>query len=774
MPKNARARRVRRRLIAGVALTTVVSAGSATAAVADAATPSTPASPGGPKSPITSPWTGPGTTPTPPPASTPSPSPSPSPTSKPTPPPSHPKAGAGHFDNALIATTALVYAGRWGGQACLDAHQYATGQCREFVDCVVYLATGGKIWPVDGGGSYQASFAAAGAVPVAAADAAEGDIIQIGDHDDSSPLHTAIVLENRGNGTFTVVDSNFVGWPTTPELVGVHDWTPPAGAQIWRLGAVTTAQHTADGRKTPAAGSTKGSGGATGSGIQDPATAALLAPPPAPSLSTGTVNGLASGVIAVRAADADPRHPSTHMRYWIDGKPADAAVTTAGTAQLQLDTTKLADGPHQLSAQAITASGAISVLTAPTTITVANHQLTVAVAAPNAPLLTGTVPLAVGAAPAGDLDKTTLTIDGVAAPSQPAAVTGALNVDTTTLTAGPHVVSVAVTNHEGQTATWGPVTITVTGAATGLRAVLPSATAGHQDLVAVDAAGRLVRYAWRADATFGTPEALAEGFGDVSTLVVGHFVGAAGDATQARGAQLLAVHKDGSAHVYGFDATGKLLDQGTITGPSWGTFTRLAVGRFTKSGGSSLVGIDKDGHAQLITVAADGKSAKTEGLSVDPELGGAATVITEARVGGTDRLLAVSASGAVSAFVFDAEHGFVKVKNDKSDKTDKAVKDAKDPKDAKSTTTGKSVADAKPEPLVQLPAPAAAPVLGTFGATGPQVLVTGTDGQTWVLSAAQPDQPSQGIVFNQHDAAPTAAPAVPAKPGQRRISVVPN
>jgi hypothetical protein len=64
--------------------------------------------------------------------------------------------------------------------------------------------------------------------------------------------------------------------------------------------------------------------------------------------------------------------------------------------------------------------------------------------------------------------------------------------------------------------------------------------------------------------------------------------------------------------------------------------------------------------------------------------------------------------------------------------------------------------------------------LGTFAGTGPQVLVTGADGQTWVLSATQPDQPSRGIVFNEHDAAPKPAPAAPAKQGQRRLSVTPN
>ena len=755
MSKNARARRVRRRPIAGVALTTVVSAGSATAAVADSGPSSTPTAPGGPASPITTPWSTPVKTPTPSPDKTTTTS---SPTPAPAKPPARPKAGAGHFDNALIATTALTYVGRWGGQACLDAHQDATGQCREFVNCVVYLDTGGKIWPVDGGGDYQASFANAGAVPVAAADAAEGDIIQIGDGDGAALLHTAIVLENKGGGTFTVVDSNWVGWPTTPELVGVHDWTPPDGARIWRLGAVGTADgdspHGAGHRKA-AGGSATGSAAGSGSGAQDPATAALLAPPGAPNLSTDTVGGLASGPVTLRATDADPQHPAARVRFWIDGKPADSAGSVAGVAQLQLDTTKLADGPHQISAQSITAAGAISALAAPASVTVDNHQLALAVAAPNPPLLTGTVPFAVGAAPAADLDKLTLAVDGVAAPSQPAAAHGTVNLDTGTLTAGLHAVSITVTDHEGRTAVWGPVTISVTGAATGLRAVLPSTgpgqsgqsgqsgrngQSGHGDLVAIDAGGQLVRYPWRADASFGKPQPLAGGFGDVTALLAGHFTGD-GDA-----AQLLAVHKDGSAHVHGFDATGKLVDQATITGPAWGGYTRLVAGRFTKDGAQSLVGIDKDGHAQLITLAADGKTATAEGLSVDPDLGAAPTLLTEPTAGGADRLLAVTATGTTQAFVFDAERGFVKVK------------------------------EAANTPKLTLPAPAATPVLGAFADGGPVVLVTGTDGQTWAVSATRPDRPAQGVVFNLPDVAPAPAPApaAPAAAGQRRLTVVPS
>ncbi|MEY9859623.1 hypothetical protein ABH935_005256 [Catenulispora sp. GAS73] len=713
--------------------------------------------------------------------------------------PTHPPAGAGQFDNSLIATTALAYVGRWGGQACVDANRFRSGQCREFVDCVVSLASGGKIWPVDPGGNYQVGFSSAGAVPVAPAAAVEGDIIQIGDHDDSNPLHTAIVLSNHGDGTYTVVDSNWVGEPLIKELVGVHDWTPPAAAQFWRLGAVNPNN---PGWKMPKNGVT---GGYDLSGYQPPDTAINPAPP-APTASTNTVNGLASGTITVRSADADPAHPAVRMQYWIDGKSAQAIDNAPGGALLPLDTTTLTDGPHVITTQAMADDGAISQLSAPVTINVTNHQLTVAVAAPNAPLLSGTVPLGIGAAPASDLATETLTLDGVAM-AQPMTTSNQLNLDTTTLTAGQHQIKVTVTNREGRTVTWGPVIVTVTGAATGPRAVLPSATAGHADLVAVDATGRLLRYPWIADGTFGVPVPVANGFADVTALVAGHFTGPAG------AVQLLAVKKDGTAHLYGFDATGKAVDQGAVSGPQWNTFTRLAAGAFTQAGHEDLVGIDAAGHAQLITLsvppagtpaapatptpptattspagslpgagsttlpgsgstplagpgadhavvpdaeaaaagapaagapaaAAAVKPAFTavlKALPQNPTLAGAVAIEAVPGSDGIDQLVSADGTGVVAAFTFTAAQGFVPVK----------------------TAPG-----APALPALRLPAPVTTPVDGVFVGTDAQFLVTGADGQTWIMSLAHPDRPAQGAAFQSDAVVPTTQPAQ----GQHRLA----
>jgi len=83
------------------------------------------------------------------------------------------------------------------------------GQCWTFMKQVVAEATGRQI-----GFDYRLGFFEAGAYEVSAAEAQEGDIIQIASDANTSPwasypgLHTAIVLENLGGGRFNAIDSN--------------------------------------------------------------------------------------------------------------------------------------------------------------------------------------------------------------------------------------------------------------------------------------------------------------------------------------------------------------------------------------------------------------------------------------------------------------------------------------------------------------------------------------------------------------------------------------
>ena len=116
----------------------------------------------------------------------------------------------GSYANATIADVALRYVGQPGVNACLSTPYGSAypGECKQFVNCIIYQASGGTQRP-GGGNDYFGSFIAAGGVEVPQASAVKGDIIQWGSGT-STRQHTAIVVENRGNGSFRVVDSNAV------------------------------------------------------------------------------------------------------------------------------------------------------------------------------------------------------------------------------------------------------------------------------------------------------------------------------------------------------------------------------------------------------------------------------------------------------------------------------------------------------------------------------------------------------------------------------------
>jgi hypothetical protein len=117
----------------------------------------------------------------------------------------------GSYENATIATTALRYVGQLGANACRDAHKPGDtgGECREFVNCVVWMASDHKQNLSTGGGDYFQPFLSAGGERITNInDLVEGDIVQIG-----KGIHTFIIVKKiavtaAGVGTFVVVDSN--------------------------------------------------------------------------------------------------------------------------------------------------------------------------------------------------------------------------------------------------------------------------------------------------------------------------------------------------------------------------------------------------------------------------------------------------------------------------------------------------------------------------------------------------------------------------------------
>ena len=271
---------------------------------------------------------------------TPIPQPKPSPTSPTS--PASPKASKGAktpapnpLGSTLLTQTALSFVGSWGGNACIAAHQAVGGQCRQFVNCVVALATDGKLYPVDPSGDYQAAFAKAG-TEVTPATATEGDIIQLGDHDADPQLHTAIVLVNHHDGSFDVVDANWVGQPAVAELVGVHRWTPPPQSRFWRLPI--------DGKAAPQP-------------ILRPA-------PPVLTVTAGlSPAGYATGPLVLTVTAPTAAKP----RFWLDGTLTPATLQPDGT--WKLDPAALPDGPHTLGADVVGKAGAISARTVPLTFT---------------------------------------------------------------------------------------------------------------------------------------------------------------------------------------------------------------------------------------------------------------------------------------------------------------------------------------------------------------------------------------------------------------------
>ncbi|MFN8017317.1 MAG: hypothetical protein U0P45_04245 [Acidimicrobiales bacterium] len=132
-----------------------------------------------------------------------------------------------------IADLGLTYVGGSGKQACIDSGQssngivggYSGGQCRQFVNCLLYRAS----WHRYTGAASDYSFP--GATKVSATTATRGDIIQYG-----IGGHTAVILRNDGAGKFLVVDSNY----SNNEKVQVHSWTPPTTAKIWRYSSAAS------------------------------------------------------------------------------------------------------------------------------------------------------------------------------------------------------------------------------------------------------------------------------------------------------------------------------------------------------------------------------------------------------------------------------------------------------------------------------------------------------------------------------------------------------
>jgi hypothetical protein len=179
-----------------------------------------------------------------------------------------------------LVTAALKYEGQRGGE------------CFIFMQNVVSEVTGRYV-----NGDYRLSYLNAGATEVPLAQAQSGDIIQLADdkHTEATAsypgLHTAFVMENHGDGTFKVIDSNYL----YDAIVRVHDdYDPVASAGRYQNIAVHVYRFP-PGKivATPTAKSAKATASAA------TATATPVETP------TERVEALVAGTTAVVAADGD-------------------------------------------------------------------------------------------------------------------------------------------------------------------------------------------------------------------------------------------------------------------------------------------------------------------------------------------------------------------------------------------------------------------------------------------------------------------------------------
>lgn len=110
-------------------------------------------------------------------------------------PPLPPEVGS--YSNAAIADKALTYVGQ------------NRGQCREFVNSVVSSVSNGTQNTGQGWPDYFAGFVSAGGTRVSdVGSLVKGDIVQIGQTEADSRLHTTIIVKRVSGSTFEVVDSN--------------------------------------------------------------------------------------------------------------------------------------------------------------------------------------------------------------------------------------------------------------------------------------------------------------------------------------------------------------------------------------------------------------------------------------------------------------------------------------------------------------------------------------------------------------------------------------
>jgi hypothetical protein len=268
-------------------------------------------------------------------------------------------------------------------------------------------------------GDYRLSYLNAGATEVPLAQAQSGDIIQLADdkHTEATAnypgLHTAFVMENHGDGTFKVIDSNYL----YDHVVRVHDdYDPLVSAGRYQNIAVHVYRFP-PGKVQPTPTAKAGARSATAATVSPSAT-----PTPTPD-ETPEVRAepLAAGTTAVIAADGDCLR--IRDRAGLAGK--EVACLPSGSLVRVLDGTKEVDGYRwQLIQSGSVVGWAADMYLAPSSTTVSASSVAAGgQAAPPTPeptpapaILSGEAPPAAGGYAlfvfSGGTDEDLLTVSG--------------------------------------------------------------------------------------------------------------------------------------------------------------------------------------------------------------------------------------------------------------------------------------------------------------------------------------------------------------------------
>lgn len=140
--------------------------------------------------------------------------------------------GIGNYNNYELVNHARKFVGGHGSEACKYTGQInlADGQCKTFVDCIIYAVSGRTQVTYPG---YHEGFSRAGGQEISRNNTAIGDIIQVLPSSYGMIQHTAIISSINADGSFRVIDSN---WDYDGTVRERASWKPAIDARFWRMG----------------------------------------------------------------------------------------------------------------------------------------------------------------------------------------------------------------------------------------------------------------------------------------------------------------------------------------------------------------------------------------------------------------------------------------------------------------------------------------------------------------------------------------------------------